>query len=253
MRKLIFIGITIITFVCYSLSALAESPPPKFAIGLGLDVTSGSFGTKYTSTYISLPLIIDWFPSERLDFELTVPLLGQQTSGSGKGSGGMLGGDYGLGDITLLSGYAVLMDTETTPYVRPTLYAKFPTANEGDGLGTGKFDVGAGVVVSKWLGDFQPFTELRYIFQGASHDDIGAENFLIGDAGVAYSLNDRLLASAYIRSGTPQFHDMAAPFEARLKTVWRFAERNYSEMYVIKGFSDGSPKYGGGVSIFTEF
>ena len=253
MRILIFTGITIITFICNTFSAFAESPSPKFAVGLGLDISSGSFGTGHNSTYMSLPLIIDWFPTERLDLELTVPLLGQQTSGSGKGSGGMLGGDYGLGDITLTSGYTLLMDSPTTPHLRPTIYAKFPTADEGDGLGTGKFDMGVGVVVSKWMGDFQPFTELRYIFQGASHDDIGAENFLIGDVGVAYSLNDRLLASAYIRSGTPQFHDMAAPLEARLKTVWRFAERNYSEVYVLKGFSDGSPNYGGGVSIFTEF
>jgi hypothetical protein len=53
--------------------------------------------------------------------------------------------------------------------------------------------------------------------------------------------------------GSTQFEGTAAPLEARLKAVWRFGERTYTEAYALKGFSDGSPDYGGGISVFMEF
>ncbi len=147
----------------------------------------------------------------------------------------------------------LLTDCDTSLHLRPTVYLKFPTADASKGLGTGKFDFGAGVEVSKWLGNWQPFAEGRYIVQGASHDETGAENFITADAGVAYSWNDRLVTSAYARFGTALFSDMSAPLEARLKMVWRFGDRMYTDVFALKGLSDGSPDYGGGASVFFEF
>ena len=267
----------------------AESPAPQYALGIGLDVSSGSFGTSATTTYVGVPLIVDWFPTERLDLELTVPLFYRRTtgvdtantavaksvtkgpggSGGSGGSGGVIigaggtiistgacgtsGGDFGVGDVTLTSGYAVLMDSDSSPLIRPTVYIKFPTADESKGFGTGEFDFGAGIAVSKWLGNWQPFTEGRYIFQGASYDETWALDFVIVDAGVAYSWNESLLTSAYARFGSKPFEGMSDPLEARLKTVWRFEKSTYAEAYVLKGLSDGSPDYGGGISVFREF
>jgi hypothetical protein len=277
MRSLLFTFFAFGILFLSALTSFAESPPPTFALGIGLELSSGTFGTGSTSTYATVPVIIDWFPTPRLDLELTVPLLYQRTAntghaalgttgmqssvtpvaksagmmnGSGGGGGSMLNGDYGLGDVTLTSGYTLLMDSDTSPQVRPTLYVKFPTASESKGLGTGTFDFGAGVAVSKWLGNWQPFVEGRYIVQGAS---TGANNFVTADAGIGYSWNERLMTSAYSRFGTSLFDGMSAPLEARLKTVWRFGERTYTDIYILKGFSDGSPDYGGGATIFVEF
>lgn len=266
----------------------AESPP-SYAIGLGLEISSGSFGTPSTSTYATAPLILDWFPTERLDVELTVPFLYQRTtntghavlgtntqsaaksvargsmfgsgsgsgsmmgSGSGNGGGGMFAGDYGLGDITLTSGYTLLKDSDTTPHVRPTAYLKFPTASESDGLGTGAYDAGAGLAVSKWLGNWQPFAEGRYIVQGVIDDSHGGRNFVTADAGVAYGWSEQVVTLVYARFGSVLFDGLSAPLEARAKVIWRFSERAYTELYALKGFSDGSPDYGGGVSVFREF
>ena len=49
------------------------------------------------------------------------------------------------------------------------------------------------------------------------------------------------------------FDNMAAPLEARVKMVWRLSDRVYSHVYALKGFSDGSPDYGGGASAFLNF
>ena len=276
--RFIITSLIAVSFLLNPLFSRAESPPPKYALGLGLEVAGGTFGTGFNSTYITAPLVADWFPTERLDLELTVPLLYQRTGstghavlgtgmqgaaksvargtmmGGGSGGGsGLFGGDYGVGDITLTSGYTVLMESDSAPRIRPTLYLKFPTASESKGFGTGKFDVGGGVAVSKWLGSWQPFAEGRYVVQGAAHDETGALNFVTADAGAAYSWNETLVTSAYARFGSRLFDSLSAPLEARLKTVWRFGERTYIEAFALKGFSDGSPDYGGGISLFREF
>ena len=285
MRTLLLTLFTFGMLFLNALSSFAESAPPKLALGIGLELSSGTFGTGSTSTYATAPVILDWFPTDRIDLELTVPFLYQRTSnighavlgtsvqspatsvaksvdrgpmngtggGGGSGSGSMFGGDYGLGDITLISGYKLLSDSDTSPNLRPTLYVKFPTADENKGFGTGKFDFGAGVAVSKWLGNWQPFAEGRYVVQGASHDETGAENFVTADTGIAYSWSDHLTTSGFARYGSKFFDNMAAPLEARVKVVWRFSERAYTDVYALKGFSDGSPDYGGGASVFIEF
>lgn len=282
MRILFLAVFMVVSLLSNVQPANAEPQPPQFAIGIGADVSRGSFGTDSTSSYASVPLIVDWFPSERLDLELIVPLIYQRTKNTGMaaiggvtkstarrsmggqysytgGSTALAGGgtvgesEFGLGDITLTGGYALMQDSDTTPQFRPTLYVKFPTADDAKGLGTGKFDLGAGLSLSKWLGNWQPFAEGRYIIQGASQGDTEALNFLTTDAGVAYSWSDTFLTSVYARFGSRLFEGMSAPLEARLKTVWRFGERLYTEAYVLKGLSDGSPDYGGGFAVFREF
>lgn len=282
MRSFLFLMSALILHMT-SLSALAGSEAPQYAVGIGFEASTGTFGTDSTSSYASVPFIVDWFPTERLDLELTLPLVYQRTKNTGLAATGgtvkstvrriMGGGLYsytggsaalttggvadesvsGLGDITLTGGYALVQDSDATPYIRPTFYVKFPTADDAKGLGTGKFDVGPGLAVSKWLGNWQPFAEGRYIFQGASYDETGALNFLTADAGVGYSWGESLFTSVCGRSGSRLFDGMEAPLEARLKVVWRFGERTYTEAYALKGFSDGSPDYGGGVSVFKEF
>lgn len=286
----------IVPFLLTPLPSYAESPP-LFALGLGLEIANGTFGSGSAGTYATAPMVVDWFPTERLDVELTVPFLYQRTTtvghavlgtgfqspaksvesggmygagdsvsltsgsvspaggtmGGAGGGGSMFGGEYGLGDITLTSGYIVMIDSDTSPQVRPTLYLKFPTADERKGFGTGEFDFGAGLAVSKWMGNWQPFAEGRYIVQGGSYEATGAPDFVTADAGVAFSWSERFATSAYARFGSRLFVGLSAPLEARLKTVWRFVERSYIEAYALKGFSDGSPDYGGGFSVFREF
>lgn len=286
--RILFLAVFMVVSVLSSVRpASAEPQPPQFAIGIGADFSRGSFGTDSTSSYASAPLIIDWFPSEQFDLELIVPLIYQRTKNTGMaaiggvtkstarrnmagqysftgGSAAMAGGgtagggttgesEIGLGDITLTGGYALMQDSDKAPQVRPTFYVKFPTADDARGLGTGKFDLGPGLSVSKWLGNWQPFAEGRYIIQGASHGETGALNFLTADAGVAYSWSDTFLTSVYARFGSRLFEGMSAPLEARLKTVWRFGKRLYTEAYALKGLSDGSPDYGGGFAVFREF
>lgn len=279
MRSLLFLLFSF-GFIAVNISpACAGSAPTLFSLGIGLEFSSGAFGTGSTSTYATVPVIFDWFPTDRIDLEITVPLLYQRTSNTGHaalgttmqstttsvaksvnrgsmgggGGGSMFGGDYGLGDITVTGGYTLLSDSDSSPNLRPTLYIKFPTADVSKGFGTGEIDFGAGIAVSKWLGNWQPFAEGRYVVQGASHDETGAENFVTADTGISYSWSDTVITSGFVRYGSKLFDSMAPPLETRAKLVWRFSERAYTDIYALKGLSDGSPDYGGGASVFYEF
>lgn len=57
--------------------------------GIGFDYATGDFGTDTTTDFINIPLIINVFPNDRLDFELTIPFVYQNNasnfySGSGE-------------------------------------------------------------------------------------------------------------------------------------------------------------------------
>jgi hypothetical protein len=259
-------------------SAASAATPPQFSLGLGLDYARGDFGTASTSSYTTIPLTLDWFPSERFSLELTVPFLYQSTITTGYaattggvpaaqayyGGRGMNGSGQsvvvsgsedqsGLGDITLLPAYNLLLDGEGSPQFGLTCYLKFPTADEDKGLGTGSFDWGPGLTLSKWLGDWQPFAEGRYIFQGASRAETGARDYLLADAGLGYGWSEELYTALFARAGSATFDGMTAPLELRLKTVWGFGENTSTEFYLLKGLSDGSPEYGGGLAFFVGF
>lgn len=270
------------------LAALVSSPGlsgafaavnPQFSLGLGVDYARGDFGTDSSSTYTTIPLVLNWYPDERFSLELTVPFVNQKTSntgyaatggsvsaaqayyggGRGMNTSGMSvaasgsGDQSGLGDITLVPAYNVMLDGEGSPQFGLTCYLKFPTADEDKGLGTGSFDWGPGLTLSKWLGAWQPFLEARYIFQGASRQESGARDYLLADAGLGFGWSEDLYTALFTRAGSTAFDGMAAPLEIRLKTVWAFNESTSSEVYLLKGFSDGSPEYGGGIAFFVEF
>lgn len=269
-----FPGFLVILVLLLTPPASAASLP-QFSLGLGIDYAKGDFETDYTSTYTTFPLIFDWFPHERFNLELNVPFVKQSsckatnpaTSGNthafrgGQGMGGagsvvmLHSGEKqsGLGDITLTGVYNLLLDREATPNLGLALYLKFPTANQNKGLGTGAFDWGPGLLLAKRLGDWQPFSEGRYVFQGGSQAETGARNYFLADVGLGYNWRENLSNSLFCRVGSSAFAGLAAPLEMRLKTVWGFAENTSAEFYLLKGLSPGSPDLGGGISFFVAF
>lgn len=259
--------------------AVFAAPAPQFALGLGVGYARGDFGTDATSTYSTFPLIFDWFAGERFNLELTVPFLDQKTSNTGyaasgagagvaaakMGSGGrgvtrsaatVVGSSEnqsGLGDITLTAAYGLLAEREDSPALALTGYLKFPTADEDKGLGTGSFDWGPGLLLAKWFGAWQPFGEGRYVFQGASREETGARDYLTVDAGLGHGWSEELYLALFVRTGTVNFDGMSAPLELRLKSILDLGGNNSAEFYLVKGLSDGSQEYGGGLTFYRSF
>ncbi len=257
---------------------------PLFALGIGVDYETGDYGTGSDSDFVSVPLYIDFYPSERLDFELIIPYVYQsledgdvstvvyRTSG-GAPAGAMRGrratstgsttttttttesrdrSESGLGDISLTAGYVLVAENSGTPQVRPTFYLKFPTADEDKGLGTGEFDFGPGLTLAKWLGDWHLFAEGVYVVQGDS-DLYDSQDYFRYNGGLGYQLNDGLYGAVQAVGATAPADGADEALEGRLKLVWRPVADVAFEGYVGTGLSDGSADFTSSLAVFFDF
>ncbi len=288
---------------CQAASALDLKVPdlknqdkPFMSAGIGFDYATGDFGTNTTTDFINIPLIINVFPNDRLDVELTMPFVYQNNASnfysvsggryqyknglmtnamasakskqgamnsdaSGNSSDGNPGNQEqndndeavsGLGDITISAGYAMLEEGKITPRIRLEAFMKLPTADSDEGLGTGSFDWGPGISFSKWLGKWQLFAQERYIVCGSS-DYYDMEDHFTHEAEIGYQIEESFYGALSIYGATESSEDSDTPLEGRIKTRVSLMPEIILEAYILKGFSDGSPDFGAGASIFHDF
>lgn len=246
----------------------------SYAAGIGAEVSHGDYGSNADATIVTLPVLMSVNPTESIDLTLELPMV-FLTSKSGSGvvvtqSGGGRGRrpsatttttttavtttstEAGLGDISLSAGWTVLADGEETPKIRPTLYLKAPTGDKEHGLGTGTFEGGPGVSVSKWLGDIQLFAEGAYIFQDSTSDYQG-KNYVSYSAGGGVQATDRLFVSLYAKGSSTRIDGGTAPVEGRVKLNFLQSRRMSWELYALAGFTDASPAAGGGMLLMYQF
>ncbi|MCE1227619.1 MAG: transporter [Geobacteraceae bacterium] len=246
----------------------------SFAAGVGAEVTHGDYGSNADATIVTLPVLLAVNPTETIDLTLELPMVFLSSkSGSGvvvtqSGSGGRgrrvsstttttttvtsTTTEAGLGDVNLTAGWTVLADGEQTPKIRPTLYLKVPTGDKEHGLGTGTFEGGPGVSVSKWLGDFQLFAEGAYIFQD-SNSNYQGRNYVSYSAGGGVQATDRLFVSLYAKGSSARVDGGTAPVEGRVKLNFLQSRRVSWELYALAGLTDASPAAGGGMLLMYQF
>lgn len=248
----------------------------SFAAGIGAEVSHGDYGSNADATVVTLPVLLAVNPTEAIDMTFELPMV-FLTSKSGSGvvvtqSGGGGRGrrpssattttststlsttttEAGLGDISFAAGWTALADGEQTPKIRPTLYLKAPTGDKNHGLGTGTFEGGPGVSVSKWLGDVQLFAEGAYIFQNSISDYQG-KNYISYSAGGGVQATDRLFVSLFAKGSSARVDAGTAPVEGRVKVNFLQSRRISWELYALAGFTDASPAVGGGMLLMYQF
>ena len=248
----------------------------SFAAGIGVEVSHGDYGSNADATVVTLPVLLAVNPTEAIDMTFELPMV-FLTSKSGSGvvvtqSGGGGRGrrpssattttststlsttttEAGLGDISFATGWTVLADGEQTPKIRPTLYLKAPTGDKNHGLGTGTFEGGPGVSVSKWLGDVQLFAEGAYIFQNSASDYQG-KNYISYSVGGGVQATDRLFVSLFAKGSSARVDAGTAPVEGRVKVNFLQSRRISWELYALAGFTDASPAVGGGMLLMYQF
>jgi len=261
----------------------AEEYP--YSVGLGFEFYSGKYGTDIRTDSIYAPLTITASPTERLGLSIEIPFVYQSNRNvlSSVATGGMQGGrtmkqlavgpggmpgpgsgmtspsststnqsESGLGDITLKIGYLLVPETDLMPQIRPMAFVKFPTADENKALGTGEFDEGFSVEVSKWFGDWNPFAEAGYTVQGKS-SQLPLKNYLTCNAGVGYQLAENFRPLLLVKGFTAPADGASGLLEVRLKLKYQATDRTGIEGYLAKGVTTNSPDYGTGLSVFYVF
>jgi len=233
-----------------------------FDLSLGFDYSTGDYGAETDTEILYFPVSLKW-ETGRLAFKATVPYLRLTTSGNvvGGGSdiistGGPTGEDAntesGLGDINISASYFLFPGTGTLPMLDVTAKFKVPTADEEKGLGTGAADVTFELDASKVFEHFFMFGTLGYKIYG-DPPGIVLDNVFLASIGIGRRVTEKSSAGLIYdarQASTPSGSPMS---EATAYLSYRLT-RNFRLLpYFLKGFSDGSPDYGLGLSFSTIF
>ena len=242
-----------------------------FNLGVGVDYSSGEYGTDTTTDILSIPVTAKYtagawtykasLPWLRVEGDPNVlPGLGgvvnlnPQRRGRG-GTGGVTpvpvesGSESGIGDLRLAATYSV--DSGGPLGVDLTANAKIATADEDKGLGTGANDYGVAVDLYRDFSGTLVFGGVGYTLLGDS-DFIDVDSVLNanlgtswkagpGSLGVMYDYRQAASDDADVRSEVTGFYSFPV------------GERSKMQAYAVGGLSDGSPDWGVGLSVSTGF
>jgi hypothetical protein len=288
MSKVIIKIIASMSFVFATLMVPSggQAADSSWSTGIGFEFSSGKYRTDTRTDTIFIPFTVSYYPTERLDLFLEIPYIYQSsgvvTAGvySGmQGQSGMMASSValmsagsgmgasstssvpassaksarnGIGDITLKSGYIVVPEKGPIPQVRPNAYIKFPTADRDKALGTGEFDGGLAVEVSKWFGKWYAYGETGYTIQGKTAALL-LKNYLYYSGGAGYQVNVHFRPILLLKGSTAPAEGSTALLEARLKLKYQFTRNTGLDGYLAKGITASSPDYGAGLAVIYDF
>jgi hypothetical protein len=245
--------------------------PGAWSLGTGIHYSEGDYGTPTTTTILSIPVTAR-YDVERWSLRATIPYVEISGAGSvipgvgsvrntnprGRGRGAAPaaaaseGSASGLGDVVASATYAAYYDRAAQLGLDLTGKVKIATADPDEGLGTGEHDFAALIEVYKTTDRVTLFAGLGYHILGSSAfiqlDDVfswslgGSYRIDTRDsAGLAYDARERVSASA------SPISELTAFWSRRLDRAWK------AQVYVLKGFADGSPDWGAGLSATHAF
>jgi hypothetical protein len=247
-----------------------------FSLGVGVDYSSGEYGSDTTTDILSIPLSAR-VDSGNLSLRASLPWL--HVSGDpnvlpatgrvnnlnpiGRGRGGLAGipgggadqtaergSTSGIGDLSLAAIYSI--PTGGALGVDLAFNAKIATADEDKSLGTGANDYGVAIDLYRDFDGTMLFGGAGYTQLGDS-DYIEVDSVLSGNFGVGWRAGNRGrlgLMYDYREAASSSFEDrsdLTGFFSAPASSGGRF------QLYVSKGLSDGSPDWGAGASFLQSF
>ncbi len=230
-----------------------------FTLGILPSYFTGDYGTATTTNITYVPVYAK-YRTGNLSLKLTVPYIAVESSGLlvsggtviGAANGGVVKRNRGLGDVWTEGRYK-FRGTGNAPDVSPYIKIKFGTASRTDGLGTGENDYEGGLGFEWIVGrTVFPFLDIGYRALG-SPPGRTLRNIATYDAGVTYKLNEMNYLSG-IYSGH-QASQAGFSNSADLLTAWNYETRPGTgfQIYLDKGLSNGSPKYGIGVGAYVRY
>ena len=242
-------------FVCIG-GVLISSPDfcladdaPTWQTGFYFSYLTGDYGQdKETDIYYSAMSIRRYL--EKGDVTLTVPYLDISADGATFVGGTVeavdgIDGGAGLGDIILKGRYYAVVQDGLIPFVNLVGSVKFPTADEDEGLGTGKTDFTLLAEFAHRMEnkDFTALWEIGYTFVG-DPSGYDADNRWIYGAGLAYELDPKLTLSSYLYGRTAIFEGNDDPLSILLIGQYKFQPDLFFDTLLEFGLNDGAPDFG---------
>lgn len=238
------------------LGAQAQESP--LTLGGGLHYSSGDYGTGTTTTITTLAANARYETGPWV-YKATVPYLSVKGDtnvipGVGQASGlpARSQSASGLGDIVVSATYGAYYDPRTTLGVDLGAKLKLATADEQKGLGTGEHDA---IFLAELYRAFDRVTG----FGGVGYHVLGdspalpLENAWSATLGASYRIDQRDSAGAMLEgrervvAGGSRQRELMAFFARKLDRDWK------AQLYAFIGLADGSPDWGGGLSLAAPF
>lgn len=245
----------------------------SFRLGVGVDYSSGEYGSNTRTDILSIPLSAAWgtgswsfkasLPWMRVDGDpnvvpgvgavVNVNPLGRGRRPIGVGVGGgttsppatqQEGSASGIGDLRLAATYS--FDTGGDLGVDLTANVKVATADEDKGLGTGASDYGLALGLYRNIGGSTVFGGVGYTALGDS-DFIDVDGVLGANVGLSWPVGGGNVGASYewreaASSGFDDRSEVTAFYSVGTRDGGKW------QVYALAGLSDGSPDFGAGVS-----
>jgi outer membrane putative beta-barrel porin/alpha-amylase len=251
-----------------------EGPKASWQVGGAAFFTTGKYGTDSRTDTLYIPGSMRRL-FDNGDLTLVIPYLtvtsncgvtivsGQplRTGGlcprtpSGSGTFPSRVTESGVGDVLLIGRYYLY--TELEPGIMPSIMlsgrVKAPTADRDRGLGTGEWDEGAGLGLTKLITNkFIALADVGYTIIGKP-PGVDLRNQWSYDAGFGYYFLPSLLGSVYYEEARALVSGFQNPRDIFAGLSWRVAQNFRLNAGFEKGLTSGAPEYGFTVGARVQF
>lgn len=249
----------IIALAILMISSTAWAETSK-SLSIGFDLSTGKYGGTTSTNILYIP-VIGKVEIDDLFFKLTVPYIIVNNAGSGviHGSGKFKQEDTtstktttqsGVGDIIATAGYIFYEDDSLMFDVAGNI--KFGTADSNKNLGTGQNDYSAQIDGFYTLNKTTLFATAGYKIIGAPAG-VKVNNIVYGTLGVSQKIDDQISAGLMLDTAQSSTDLSPGTREISVFVSKKLSKTLKVQANLMKGFSDGSPDFGGGMMVTGSF
>jgi hypothetical protein len=233
-----------------SASASAESTT---SLTTGFDFSSGKYGGETATNIFYIP-VTGKYQADNYYLKLTVPYISMSSPGGvvrGMGkirttSGTRTTTQAGPGDVTTSAGYTIFTDEQLMLDLVGNI--KFGTADASKNLGTGENDYSAQLDGFYTLDKTTLFATAGYKLIGAPAG-VTVNNIAYGTLGVSQKTGETSSAGIMLDAAQSSSDISPGTRELTLFVSNKLSRSLKIQANVMKGFSDSSPDFGGGIML----
>lgn len=229
----------------------------KLSANLGLDYSSGNYGSQTRTETWALPLSLKY----RTDvWTIRVSTAWLRVKGAGNvtpdgdplNTTGAESTTEGMGDISASLAYNLLDERSNWAGLDISGKIKFGTASRSKFLGTGKNDYTIKAEFFKPLDKLTPYLGLGYKWKG-DPDTVDYRNVWLGSVGMDYKITSGLSFGGGYDWQQAVTSTSSPVSEALLYLNFRLSDAGKLNLYAVSGFSNASPDWGSGITFSHRF
>ena len=229
-----------------------QGPKPSWQVGESASYFTGKYGTDVRTNTLYVPTSLRRL-FDNGDVTLVVPYVSITTTSTGTLPSRVT--ESGIGDVLLIGRYYLYTEREIglLPSIMVSGRIKAPTADRDRGLGTGEWDEGGGIGLTKLLTDkLIGLADAGYTIIGKP-EGVNLRNQWSYDVGLGYYFLPTLMGSVYYEEARALVPGFQNPRDVFMGLSWKVTQTVRVNTGVIKGLSNAAPEYGASVGASFRF